>query len=62
LLVLDRPPRWGFFAAYEAKYSFGLAASTEPTFNIAPNVVFAFCEVAELFVNSATRWKFGDES
>lgn len=49
-----------FFAVYEEKYDWDLSETNSPTFRVEPRVVFAFCEAAEAFVNSATRWTFGD--
>jgi len=50
----------GFLAAYEKKYGWDMSTSPGPTFEVKPKVVFGFCEKPELFLNSATRWTFGD--
>lgn len=49
-------------AGCEAKFAFNRSASADLNFEVAPKVVFAFCEAAELFAHSVVRWTFGDEA
>jgi hypothetical protein len=58
VLVGDAGRLGNFFTAYEKKYEWDLSTSPEPTFELAPKVVFGFCEKAELFLNAAMRWTF----
>ena len=50
-----------FFDAYHAKYDFDITQWPHPNFRVRPTKMFAFCEAADRFGNTATRWTFASE-
>jgi general stress protein 26 len=50
------------YDAYKAKYEWDIESMGEPFLAVLPKVVFGFIETSDDFVNTATRWRFRQDS
>lgn len=57
-LVTDAARRKRFGRRYQKKYKMDMEGFTEPLYVVRPHVAFGLWE--RKFVNTATRWKFGE--